>query len=125
MSRTRKYNSNTLDLVLKIKWYEMIESGQKREEYRKIGAFWSKRLCVSPTVGKCRERVPMCKIGDVPDIARCWSSRKFDFVRFHRAYTSTTMTFSVAGIEIAEGNPEWGAIPGVKYFVIKLGNRIK
>lgn len=114
----------TLDLVLKVRWYEMIESGEKREEYRKIGVYWAKRLFVSPDAIKCADGVLMREYGDFT-IEPGAAFRKFAFVRFHRAYTSTTMTFAVDGIEIGEGNPEWGAIPGVKYFVIKLGNRIK
>ena len=114
----------TLDLVLKVCWYEMIESGEKCEEYRKIGAFWSKRLFVLPDTAKRDSGVPTHENGDVTDYSGA-AFRDFAFVRFHRAYTSTTMTFAVDGIEIGEGKPEWGAIPGVKYFVIKLGKRIK
>lgn len=33
-----------LDLVLKGKWYDMIASGQKTEEYREIKPYWEKRL---------------------------------------------------------------------------------
>ena len=34
----------TLHLPLKAKWYEMIESGVKTEEYREIKPYWMKRL---------------------------------------------------------------------------------
>ena len=34
----------TLHLNLKAKWYDMIESGIKKEEYREIKPFWEKRL---------------------------------------------------------------------------------
>ena len=34
----------TLDLVLKGKWYDMIASGEKTEEYREIKPYWEKRL---------------------------------------------------------------------------------
>ena len=33
-----------LKLVLKRKWYEMIERGEKREEYRAATDYWLKRL---------------------------------------------------------------------------------
>lgn len=122
--KSNNEKSATLDLVLKVRWYEMIESGEKREEYRKIGAFWSKRLIASPDATKRDSGVPAREYGDFT-INSGAAFRDFAFVRFHRAYTSTTMTFAVDGIEIGEGNPEWGAIPGVKYFVIKIGNRIK
>lgn len=114
----------TLDLVLKVRWYEMIASGEKREEYRKIGDYWSKRLLVPLDTEKRADGVPTPQYGDLSNRSAA-AFRKFAFVRFRRAYTSTAMTFAVDGIEIAEGNPEWGAIPGVKYFVIKIGNRIK
>lgn len=122
--KSNNENPATLDLVLKVCWYEMIESCEKREEYRKIGAYWSKRLIISPDTEKRNVGVSM-RVNDDFTIEPGAAFRKFAFVRFHRAYTSTTMTFAVDGIDIGEGNPEWGAIPGVKYFVIKLGNRIK
>ena len=34
----------TLHLNLKAKWYDMIKSGIKKEEYREIKPFWEKRL---------------------------------------------------------------------------------
>lgn len=34
----------TLDLVLKSKWYDMIASGEKQEEYREIKPYWTKRI---------------------------------------------------------------------------------
>ena len=33
-------NMKILDLPLKAKWYEMIESGNKKEEYREIKKYW-------------------------------------------------------------------------------------
>ena len=33
-----------LELPLKKEWYNMIESGEKREEYREIKQYWQKRL---------------------------------------------------------------------------------
>lgn len=37
-------NMKILDLPLKAKWYEMIESGNKKEEYREIKKYWIGRL---------------------------------------------------------------------------------
>ena len=36
--------SKILDLPLKKEWYNMIESGEKKEEYREIKPYWIKRL---------------------------------------------------------------------------------
>ena len=34
----------TLHLVLKSKWYDMIASGEKKEEYRAITPYWANRI---------------------------------------------------------------------------------
>ena len=34
----------TLTLFLKKKWFDMIASGEKTEEYREIKPYWEKRL---------------------------------------------------------------------------------
>ena len=35
---------NILDLPLKAIWYDMIESGEKKEEYREHNSYWAKRF---------------------------------------------------------------------------------
>lgn len=34
----------TLHLVLKSKWYDMIDRGEKKEEYRENTSYWMKRI---------------------------------------------------------------------------------
>lgn len=34
----------TIDLVLKAEWYDMIASGEKREEYREIKPYWCRKI---------------------------------------------------------------------------------
>lgn len=41
---TEVINVKILHLVLKKKWYEMQESGEKTEEYRELSPYWRKRL---------------------------------------------------------------------------------
>lgn len=88
----------TLHLILKKKWYNMIESGEKKEEYREIKPFWQKRL----------------QMPNLFDLVH------YDTVTFHYGYSNRTMTFKIKDIVIAEGKSEWGAEPGKKYFVIKI-----
>ena len=45
-------DNKTLHLVLKRKWWEMIESGEKKEEYRDFTPFYVKRLCDNPCFNK-------------------------------------------------------------------------
>ena len=104
----------TLTLSLKKKWYDMIASGEKTEEYRELTPYWRKRLC--HLVWK--------------DVDKYYQIRHFNAVTFTLGYPkkddmSRRMTFKTNGIHIGTGKPEWGAEDGKKYFVIKLGGRIK
>lgn len=87
-----------LKLVLKRKWYDMIASGEKKEEYRELTDYWTERL---------------------------WH-KDYETVTFYLGYAKDrpSMTFKIEGIDIDSGKPEWGAVKKY-YFVIKLGERIK
>lgn len=93
-----------LNLVLKKKWFDMIASGEKKEEYRDLTDHWKKRL-VHP--------------GD--NAGHLF--KQFDTVCFRHGYATGAprITLQFLGIEKRGGKLEWGAEPEVKYFVIKLG----
>ena len=102
-----------LHLSLKAKWYRMIESGEKPEEYRDMTPYWVKRL-VDTDNFLAGEPIPY---------------RHYDAVEFTLGYpkkedTSRRMTFEVASIGAAKGNPQWGAPTDKSVFIIKLGERI-
>lgn len=103
--------SQTLHLVLKSRWYYMIEDGIKKEEYRSIGEFWRKRFCKN--IFK-----PMSQLTN-DDLVKHYKN-----VCFHYGYTNRTMTFELLNIRIDTGRYDWGAMPGEKYFVLTLGERI-
>ena len=121
----------TLDLVLKEKWYRMIESGKKTEEYREIKPYWVSRLggCFrwcSQTLndyGLYHNRCNTCSnIKNLNEIV----SNGYDAVTFHLGYSKDrpSMTFALDKIMINKGKPEWGAEEGKLYFVIHLGPRL-
>lgn len=120
-----------LDLVLKGKWYDMIASGEKREEYREIKPYWEKRLLdykgLSDYYQKNRYELSVKRLffPHRPLIENVCGAfpRGYTHVRFHRGYTNTTMLFKCEGILIGKGNPTWGA-PEEEVFIIKLGERI-
>ena len=85
-----------LHLPLMAKWYEMIESGEKLEEYRENKPYWQKRLLTN----------------------------KYDVVMFRYGYTKRTITFRIKEIRLGKGKEEWGAENGKTYFVIKLGRKL-
>jgi hypothetical protein len=118
MRRFKRSECAILPLVLKGKWYEMIDRGEKREEYRDEKSYWHVRLVR-------------------------WSDRQ-DFgmllpvVEFRLGYAKRApkMAFAVDGIECKNGfivpyfirgaaaYPEWGE-PGTPHYVIALGERVE
>ena len=109
-----------LHLRLKGKWYRMIESGVKTEEYRKIKPYWIKRLCVSSNERICKEKASAC--------ASCffWSDpfiiANFTHVCLHYGYTNKSMTKEITAITYGPGKHEWGAPRGEDVFIIKFSN---
>ena len=106
--------SKILDLPLKKEWYNMIESGEKKEEYREIKPYWIKRLTELKTdtllfsFRNGYQSIPF---------------KKYDYVRFRYGYTNRTMEFKIEDITWGQGKAEWGA-PSDDVFIIKLGEKI-
>ena len=126
----------TLDLVLKRKWYDMIDSGVKTEEYREIKPYWIMRMMEEIDMDfhayeKVRRETAVFYENNEHLLihALYHGSMKFndfDKVTFHLGYAKNrpSMTFAIKEIVIDEGKEEWGALPGETYFVIKLGERL-
>lgn len=121
-------NMKILDLPLKAKWYEMIESGNKKEEYREIKKYWIGRLA------KCGGRNSYEKTGFYCKKAICFSCitrgngfhpKEYTHVRFRFGYTKRTMLFELESITIGVGNTNWGAPDNECVFIFKLGKCIK
>lgn len=121
-------NMKILDLPLKAKWYEMIESGNKKEEYREIKKYWIGRLA------KCGGRNSYEKTGFYCKKGICFSCitrgngfhpKEYTHVRFRFGYTKRTMLFELESITIGVGNTNWGAPDNECVFILKLGKCIK
>ena len=109
-----------LPLVLKGKWFDMIASGEKREEYRLATEYWQLRL-FNWNAAVTAEKPPI--------------------VEFRRGYAKNAprMAFWCLGMETPGGlspyafvscddkckqrHPEWGE-PDNAHFVILLGGRV-
>lgn len=120
-----------LPLTLTKKWFDLIKSGEKKEEYREIKSYWFSRLVFRPLDVVKYVGVRDAKVNE--DIVRLcndafWSKtfgfKPFDFIDFTNGYAKNApkMRVECKGIEIATGKKEWGAAEGQKYFVIKLGS---
>lgn len=95
-----------LPLVLKKRWYDMIDSGEKKEEYREHKEFWIKRI----------EKWQDSRVDrECPDI-----------IAFSRGYKHPDMFFVCDKIFIRNGtplHPDWGE-PNIRHFALGLGERI-
>ena len=110
-----------LQLVLKKKWFDMIASGEKKEEYREITPYWAKRITQYFDYPKG------CEIdAQMRHVMRSYLDGReiFDGVMFYLGYAKDRpkMYVPIERITIGTGKPEWGAEPGKSYFVIKLKN---
>ena len=90
-----------LTLPIKRKWFDMIASGEKGEEYRAITPFYDARFANAKRfqVDEKPQFYVKLRAGYNPDspflVIRCW-------------------------LDTGEGKPEWGAEPGVKYFRLHI-----
>lgn len=86
----------TLHLTLKKKWFDLIRSGVKTEEYREMKPYWDRRLM---------------------------AGKEFDTVTFKNGYQKNAPTFVIELKEIGSGLGvvEWGAPEADPVYILKLG----
>lgn len=102
-----KKKSTTLTLSLKRKWFDLIKSGVKLEEYREYNPYWCSRFIVKEPGFNDWVHVRI----DYTDLVFTLGYPKKDDI-------SRRLRFKNPRIQIRTGKPEWGAEPGKPYFVI-------
>lgn len=91
-----------LILPIKKKWFDMILSGEKREEYREVKPYYTKRL----------QKV-FNMVGDIP------VDRMETQIRFTNGYGYKVPAFIAdCHLEKRTGREEWGAEKDVIYYVL-------
>jgi hypothetical protein len=109
MKQLKRSECAVLPLVLKGRWYDMIASGEKKEEYRD-SEVWGKRIT------KWFRRFIQ-----IPEITNL-------VVAFQRGYHKPSMWFELNGVcsekDIRAKHPEWGE-PETPHYVISLGERVE
>lgn len=91
-------------LVLPIKkvWFDMIKSGIKKEEYRDIKPYYTTRF----------KKLWGDNLED--------NNKEVDIL-FRNGYSNNSPSFVArCSICVKEGNPNWGAIEGTKYYTLKI-----
>lgn len=129
-----KWGHNPLHLVLKGKWYDMIATGTKKEEYREIKPYWVRRLTTMRALRSTCDYQLKIKVIDTKNVEVIQTDQLYqeeaqvldtyyDTVVFQRGYTSKKIAFKLEDIIIGKGDPKLGA-PIEDCFIIKLGEQV-
>lgn len=124
----------TLHLTLRKKWFDLIASGEKTEEYREIKPYWVSRFVDWSNYPKespnDHKYITQNIVFDIEqghkweDVIQSYFSKlkKFDGVIFRNGYSggAPLVSFRNPVVTIGFGRSEWGAEPGRQYFVIKF-----
>ena len=116
MKMLKRSECAVLSLVLKYKWYDMIERGEKREEYREKKPYWETRLVnwidkqdglVVPVIefrrGRAADAPRMAFVSDGP-----------------QGRNGFVMAYCMRRVAV---RPDWGE-PNEEHYVIPLGERV-
>jgi len=98
-----------LHLTLRRKWFDMIASGEKKEEYREFKDYWLKRLSDFFTSSPFS-----------------FSFHEYDVIRFRNGYSNEAPIIDVECLGIITGlpRPEWSDNAKGNHIIIKLGKII-
>lgn len=107
-----------LTLPIKKKWFDMILSGEKKEEYRDIKPYWTKRFSKAFDID---EEILLMEIERATnhDLGVCYQHKIL--VKYINGY-GTRRPYFIAKIQlhIGHGKQKWGAEPGKKYYVLRI-----
>jgi len=103
-----------LILPIKGKWFNMIASGEKEEEYREIKPYWTSRFIKALGFQK-NETENVHKL-----LARRGKTKDIE-VMFRNGYSKDSpVLFAKVRLSIGYGNPEWGAEPCKNYYRLHI-----
>lgn len=100
-----------LTLPIKKKWFDMILSGEKKEEYREIKLYYATRF---------KGVFEMYPYSYIP------ASNDIHEIKFRNGYGNNRPEFiAKCSLDINTGKEEWGAEPGKEYYVLQIHEIIK
>ena len=128
MTNLSQHSITYIDLVLKGKWYDLIESGEKTAEYRRLCVFWIARIFRDPLqllnafsieLHSCLSH--LTQTGEKRAANPIEAPVKHHYVRFRRGYgkNAPTMIFYIGTtgyvcVPPAEVQAEVGSEPVIK-----------
>jgi len=95
-----------LTLPIKAAWFSMIESGEKKEEYRATTPYYRARF---------KSIFAMYPYSFIP----CGTDHQK--IRLRNGYAATSPTLEIdCTLDLRTGREEWGAERGIEYYVLKI-----
>ncbi len=94
-----------LILPIEKKWYDMVLSGEKKEEYREVKPYWNIRF------------------GNIFLFVQTGEPSGFDKqkIMFRNGYGKNAPSFIAdCTLYVGTGKKEWGAEPGKMYYVLRI-----
>ncbi len=92
-----------LTLPIKKQWFDMIKSGEKKEEYRELKPYYDRRFTYYDK-----------------DLSEVFIKGAMQII-FRNGYRKDSPKIKcLVNIDIGSGNPEWGATPNKEYYVLKI-----
>ncbi len=117
-----------LTLPIKKKWFDMIASGEKKEEYREIKEYYEIRLqnlfgaiTIYPSsIFSHKSEYELLQGEAVPEEIRKDSVQE---IIFRNGYSKNSKAIKArCRLRIGKGKTEWGAEPGKQYYVLEILN---
>lgn len=109
-----------LTLPIKKKWFDMILSGEKKEEYREITPYYMSRLsnlfCVWTKNAEYHSE-------NMRRFLRSENAKKniTQEIMFRNGYSKNSPSFTAkCTLSVGQGKEEWGAETGKEYFVLTV-----
>lgn len=99
-------------LPIKKKWFDMISSGEKKEEYREIKRYWDVRFLKQIGLHESKFEDAKKLLEEQP---------RGVIVTFRNGYSKDSPEIDVRCLlSIGQGKEEWGAEVGKKYYVLRI-----
>lgn len=118
-----------LTLPIQKRWFDMILSGEKKEEYRDIKEYYETRFqnlfgaitihpLYPPDNFLDRSEFELLQGGAVPKKIRKDSVQE---IIFRNGYSKNSKAIKArCRLRIGKGRPKWGASPGKQYYVLEI-----
>lgn len=115
-----------LTLPIQKRWFDMILSGEKKEEYREIKEYYETRfqnlfgaVTIYPSsIFSDRSEYELLQGEAVPEEIRKDSMQE---IIFRNGYSKDSKAIKArCKLRIGKGRPEWGALPDKQYYILEI-----